>query len=69
MRIRIWRRRRRDAPVRTEARAALKRAEVDRQQIQDRGPEVDRAVALLREIRERNHFAEMISRALQGGGG
>jgi hypothetical protein len=50
MRIRIWRRRR-DTPVRTEARAALKRAEDDRRQIQDRGPEVDRAVALLRQMR------------------
>lgn len=66
MRIRIWRRRR-DAPARTEAGAALQRAEADLREAKELGPEVERAVARLREIRRQNHFAEMISRALQGG--
>lgn len=68
MRIRL-RRRRRESESRAEARAALQRAEADLRRARERGDEVDRAVALLREIRRKNHFAEMISRALQGGGG
>jgi hypothetical protein len=66
MRIRL-RRRRRDEHGKTEAEAALERAEDDLRRARERRPEVDQAVELLREIRRRNHFAEMISRALQGG--
>lgn len=69
MRIRIWRPRRDREEGQQEARAALVRAQTDLQQARDRGDEVDRAVAKLRALRERNHFAEMIYRALQGGGG
>lgn len=64
MRIRI--RRRRHENGESEARAALKRAREDLRTSRARSAEVETAVATLRQIRERNHFAEMIARALQG---
>lgn len=50
-----------------EADAALVRAQAARREAVARGPEVTAVTGRLRELRERNHFAEMIERALRGG--
>lgn len=64
-----WIRRRRKGDSRSgrEATAALERAERDLREIRGRGPEIDRAVAKLREIRRENHFAEKFAEILGGG--
>lgn len=65
-----WIKRRRKADSRSgrDAQAALERAENDLQEIRERGPEVARAVAKLREIRRQNHFAERFEEIFGGGG-
>jgi hypothetical protein len=66
-----WIRHRRKGDSRSgrEAQAALERAESDLQEINGRRPEVERAVAKLREIRRENHFAERFEEIFGGGGG
>jgi hypothetical protein len=50
-----------------EAQAALERATAARRESAERRPEVAEITSRLRHLRERNHFAEMIERALRGG--
>lgn len=64
---RVRRRRGRRAARTAQAEAALVRARAAQREAVARGPEVTAVAERLREIRERNHFAEMISNALRGG--
>jgi hypothetical protein len=50
-----------------EAEAAVARARTAHREATERRPEVHAVAERLRRLREQNHFAEMISRALQGG--
>ena len=51
-----------------EASAALRRAVAARQQAEDMRPESVELAAQLRELRERNHFAEALELLFRGGG-
>lgn len=63
----MMRRRRLPTPGQWAARRAYDRAHADRREAERRRPEVDEAASVLREIRERNHFAEMFREAIEGG--
>lgn len=52
-----------------EAEAAVARARHARAEATARRPEVTAVAARLRRLREENHFAEAIERALRGGAG
>jgi len=61
------RRRRRDRVNRlAEAEAAVTRARKAQQEAKERRPEVHAVVARLKQLREENHFAEAIERAMRG---
>lgn len=49
-----------------EAEAAVVRARSAHRESQERRPEVHELAARLRRLREQNHFAEQIERALRG---
>lgn len=67
-RIRAWRAcSRRMTPGQVAAKAALYRAECDRQEAEERAPQAAAVVRELRELRVRNHFAETIRLTLEGG--
>ena len=60
------RRRGRPTPGQKAARRAVERAQAARLEAEERRPEVDEATSKLREIRERNHFAELFRDAIEG---
>ncbi|MEW1754184.1 DUF7620 family protein [Streptomyces angustmyceticus] len=45
----------------------MERAKAARIEAEERRPEVDEATSKLRELRRRNHFAEMFRAAIEGG--
>jgi len=45
----------------------VERAKAARIEAEERRPEVDEATSKLRELRRRNHFAEMFRAAIEGG--
>ena len=49
-----------------EAKAAREATEERLAEVQDRWPEVREVASSLRHLRERNHFAELVARALGG---
>ncbi|MGW7636075.1 DUF7620 family protein [Streptomyces decoyicus] len=61
------RRRGRPTPGQRAAQHAVERAKAARIEAEERRPEVDETTSKLRRIRERNHFAEMFTDALEGG--
>lgn len=63
---RMRRRRGERAARLAEAEAAVARAQVAQREAEDRRPEVHAVVARLRRLREENHFAETIERAMRG---
>lgn len=69
-----WRRRRQqpapspDAARRIgEAKAAREHSEERLEQVRERWPEVNEVTTSLRRLRERNHFADLIARAMGDG--
>lgn len=50
-----------------EARAAREGSEERLEQVRERWPEVTEVADSLRRLRERNHFAELVARAMGGG--
>ena len=58
----------RQSPGLRAASQALQQTRRERLQVERLGPQVAEAAASLRECRDRNHFAEAIRAALQGGG-
>ena len=50
-----------------EARAARERSEERLERVRGRWPEVTEVTSSLRRLRERNHFAELIARAMGDG--
>lgn len=60
------RKRGRPTPGQRAADRAVERAKEARREAEERRPEVDEAAGKLREIRERNHFAEMFRAAIEG---
>jgi hypothetical protein len=59
--------RRKVTPGQREANAALGRANDAMREVEDLIPEVNRVAEQLREIRERNHFAESLYLLYRGG--
>ncbi|WP_443058446.1 DUF7620 family protein [Streptomyces sp. NBC_00442] len=59
--------RRTSTPGQQAATHALARAENDKRAAEERQPQVSEAAARLRAARERNHFAELFRRAVEGG--
>lgn len=63
----IWRRRRRDpSPEAVQAAEQLVMAQEDLAAAQAEDSRVDEVAQALRELRRRNHFGPMITRALRG---
>ena len=60
------RRRGRPTPGQRAAQHAVERAQAARIEAEERRPEVDQATSKLRELRQRNHFAEMFREAIEG---
>lgn len=65
--LRCLKRRGRPSPGQRAAQHAVERAKAARLEAEGRRPEVDEATSKLREIRRRNHFAEMFREAIEGG--
>ncbi|MGE9696651.1 DUF7620 family protein [Streptomyces sp. SPB074] len=66
---RLWRRRHGGrTPGQAAADRALHQAREERHETARRGREVTETAGQLREIRERNHFAEMFRQSLEGRG-
>lgn len=65
--LRCRRRRGRPTPGQRAAQHAVERAREAQREATERRPEVDEATSKLREIRARNHFAEMFREAIEGG--
>jgi hypothetical protein len=55
----VWFRRRSEEPT-TDSELALKNAQKNLREVKQRGKEVTEIAEALREIRERNHFAEQL---------
>lgn len=58
--------RKKENPGRAEARRAVHRSKLAREEVQQKKCEVDETVAMLKRIRLRNHLAEQIRIALEG---
>lgn len=64
--LRCLKRRGRPTPGQRAAQHAVERAKAARIEAEERRPEVDEATSKLRELRDRNHFAEMFQNAIKG---
>lgn len=67
IKLRCRKRRGRPTPGQRAAQRAVERAKAARLEAEERRPEVDEATSKLRELRNRNHFAEMFQSAIEGG--
>jgi hypothetical protein len=67
IKLRCLKRRGRPTPGQRAAQHAVERAKAARIEAEARRPEVDEATSKLRDLRERNHFAEMFQAAIEGG--
>jgi hypothetical protein len=58
---------RQETPGQREAEKALSRARAARREVESKRPAVDKVASRLARERERNHFADMVRAALEGG--
>jgi vacuolar-type H+-ATPase subunit H len=65
----MWPLRRRRSKATEEATKALKDAEKNLHEVKERGCEVRKVATALKEIRERNHFAEQLEAIILRNGG